>query len=256
MENQFPDITIDGQTITAKDHVAKGTKKAFLFAFLIASVSLLVGIVVTWGVLLIILLCYPIVSWFLEKRAMALIHGSGVHIDENQFPEIFHCVETFKKRLGLEKDVEIYLMEDNVSNAFAVKYGKKDVILLTDDLIHGCLASNNPHALSFVIGHELGHIALNHTGLLRSWVGKNLKHLGRLDEYSADAVALALVEDKNIAFRGLLLLTVGYGMMRYVNLERLVEQSHEVATNKLSKKAEKQLTHPLLLNRLNKVVQA
>ena len=256
MENQFPNITIDGPSINAKEHVAKGTKKAFFFAFLIASISLLVGIAVTWGVLLLVLLCYPVVTWFLEKRAMALIHGSGVHISEEQFPEIYNCVETFKNRLGIDKEIEVYLMEDNVSNAFAVKYGKKDIILLTDDLIHGCLASNNPNALSFVIGHELGHIALNHTGLLRSWVGKNLKHLGRLDEYSADAVGLALVEDKNIAFRGLLLLTVGYAMMRYVNLERLVTQSHEVAKNKNSKKAERQLTHPLLLNRLNKVVHA
>ena len=59
-------------------------------------------------------------------------------------------------------------VEDNIANAFVVKYGKKNVVLLTDDIIHGCIASGNPKALSFVIGHELGHIALKHNGVLGS----------------------------------------------------------------------------------------
>ena len=143
----------------------------------------------------------------------------------------------------------------NIANAFVVKYGKKNVVLLTDDIIHGCIASGNPKALSFVIGHELGHIALKHNGVLRSWLSKRFKKLSRLDEYSADAVGNALVQDKTIAFNGLLLLTVGYAMMPYVNYETVIAQAQEVASNKYSKKAEKSLTHPLLLNRLYRILR-
>jgi len=81
-------------------------------------------------------------------------------------------------------------------------------VLLTDDMIHGCLASGRPQALAFIIGHELAHIALNHNGVFRSWMAQQMKKLGRLDEYSADAVATALVGDKMVAYHGLLLLTV------------------------------------------------
>lgn len=129
------------------------------------------------------------------------------------------------------------------------------MVLLTDDIIHGCIASGNPKALSFVIGHELGHIALKHNGVLRSWLSKRFKKLSRLDEYSADAVGNALVQDKTIAFNGLLLLTVGYSMMPYVNYETVIAQAQEVASNKYSKKAEKSLTHPLLLNRLYRILR-
>ena len=136
-----------------------------------------------------------------------------------------------------------------------MKYGKKNVVLLTDDLIHGCLASGRAHALTFVIGHELAHIALNHNGVFRSWMAQHMKKLGRLNEYSADSVATALVNDKTIAFHGLLLLTVGYAMMPYVNPESVVRQAQEVAQNKYSKKAERGLTHPLLLNRLHRILK-
>ena len=154
----------------------------------------------------------------------------------------------------MTQDIEVYIVESNVANAAAVRYGKKNVVLITDDLIHGCLASGNPQALSFVIAHELAHIALNHNGLIRSWMAKHLKKLGRLDELSADTAALRLVNDNQIAFKGLLMLTVGYALLPFVNMQSLATQAQEVADNPYSKKAEKTLTHPLLLNRLHRVL--
>lgn len=79
--------------------------------------------------------------------------------------------------------------------------------------------------------------------------------LGRLDEYSADAVASAVVGDQRIAFTGLLLLTIGYALLPYVNAGSVIRQAQEVADNKYSKKAEKSLTHPLLLNRLHRTLR-
>jgi Zn-dependent protease with chaperone function len=201
------------------------------------------------------LLFSPLIAWYTRKKAMALIHGSGVHVGPDQFPEIDRCVTTFKNRLGLTKDVDVYIVEASVVNAAAVKYGKRNVVLLTDDLIHGCLASGQPHALAFVIAHELAHISLEHTGVFRSWMAQHMKKLGRMDEYSADAVATALVGHKGIAFQGILLLTVGYALMPYVNLESIGRQAQEVEKNSYSKKAERSLTHPLLMNRMMRILK-
>lgn len=255
MNEQFPEIVIEGDQTKAKDYVEKGTGTALFGAFLIAILGSIVGIAVTYGIGLIVLLFYPLFAWYVRKKALAMIHGSGVLVSEKQFPEIQECMITFRERLGIRKDISIYIVEANIVNALAVKYGKKNVILLTDDLIHGCLASGNPTALSFIIAHELGHIALNHNGVFRSWMAQHLRKLGRLDEYSANSVASALVHDKSIAYTGLLLLTIGYALLPYVNPESLVAQAQEVAMNKYSKKAERPLTHPLLLNRLYRVLQ-
>jgi hypothetical protein len=254
MNNAFPDIAIEGGQIKAKDYVERGTGLTLFGAFFIAILGTLVGILASYGILLVVFLLYPLFAWYLRKKAMAMIHGSGVLVGERQFPQIHNCMMKFQQRLGISKDISIYIVEANVINALAVRYGKKNVILLTDDLIHGCLASHNPNALSFIIAHELGHIALNHNGVFRSWMAKHLKRLGRLDEYTADAVATALVQDKRIAYTGLLLLAIGYALLPYVNAECIVTQAEEVAKNKYSKKAEKALTHPLLLNRLYRVL--
>ena len=254
MTTAFPVITVDGGKVDAKRHVEAGTGRALFGAFFVAILGTLLGILLSYGILLVVLLIYPMIAWYLRKKATALIHGSGVHVGEYQFPEIHRCLTDFKARLDLKKDVDVYIVEDNVVNAMAVRYGKKNVVLLTDDLIHGCLASGCPQVLAFVIAHELAHISLNHTGLFRAWMSKHMKKLGRLDEYSADSVAAALVEDRTIAFHGLLLLTVGYALLPYVNPERIVHQAQEVAQNKYSKKAERQLSHPLLLNRLQRIV--
>jgi Zn-dependent protease with chaperone function len=255
MSEPFPNISIQGDSVNAKECVEKGTGGTLFYAFFIAIIGTLVGILVSYGVLLIVLIFYPLFASLIRKKAMAMIHGSGVHVSENQFPAIHDCVNTFKQRLGVNQEVSVYIVEDNVANAMAVRYGKKNVILLTDDIIRGCLASNNPKALAFVIAHDLAHVALNHNAVLRSWMAKYLKKLGRLDEYSADTVATALVQDEGIAFTGLLLLTVGWALLPYVNRESIIAQAQEVGRNKYSRKAEKSLTHPLLLNRLNRVLQ-
>lgn len=252
---RFPVICIEGDRVEAGRFVEKGTGGARVGAFLVALIGSLVGILASYGILLVILLFYPLIAWYLRKKAMALIHGSGVHVSADQFPEIHRCVAAFKSRLSLGKDVEVYVVEENIINAMAVRYGKKHVVLLTDDLIHGCLASGHPQALAFVIAHELAHIALNHNSVFRSWMSRHMKKLGRLDEYSADAVATALVGDRAIALRGILLLTVGYALLPYVNAESIARQAKEVATNAYSKKAERTLTHPLLLNRLHRILE-
>ncbi len=255
MSEKFPNITISGENINAKDYVEKGTGFYVFFAFFIAIIGSLIGIALSYGILLIILLVYPFLAGYLHKKAMARIHGSGVLVSTTQFPQIYESMMTLKQRLNITKDVSVYIVEDNVLNALAVRYGKRNVILLTDDLIRGCLASNAPQSLAFIIAHELGHIALNHNGLFRSWMGNALKKLSRLDEYSCDSIAVALLKDNNVAFTGLLILTVGWALLPYVNRESLLAQAEEVAKNKYSKKAENQLTHPLLLNRIHRITQ-
>jgi Zn-dependent protease with chaperone function len=253
--NQFPEISIAGGRVDPKSCIERGTSGVLAAAFCIAIIGTLFGILLSYGILLIVLILYPLFSWYFHKKATALLHGSGVRVSDTQFPEIHRCVETFKERLGLTKEVDVYIVEAKILNAAAVRYGKKNVILLTDDLIHGSITSGKPHALSFVIAHELAHIALDHNGVFRSWMAKHMKKLGRLDELSSDTVALKLVGNRDIAFHGLLMLTVGYALLPFVNTDGIAAQAQEVFQNKYSKKAERTLTHPLLLNRLHRVLE-
>lgn len=250
----FPNITVAGDPVRAKDHVEKGTGLYVLLAYFAAAIGLIIGIAASYGVLLVVILFYPLFASFIRKKALAQIHGSGVRISENQFPEIHRSLMSLKERLGITQDVRAYIVEANVLNALTVRYGKNNLILLTDDLIQGCLVSDNPKALSWIMAHELGHIALNHTGLFRASLSKAVKKLSRLDEYSCDTVACALMKDDKAAYTGLLLLTVGWALLPYVNHQELIAQAGEVARNKYSKKAERPMTHPMVLNRIHRIM--
>jgi Zn-dependent protease with chaperone function len=254
MSDSFPSINVIGDKVDPKSCIEEGTSFVFGFAAALSGIALLVGAVASRGVLLAVILIGALATWLMNKRAMAMIHGSGLKVSPSQLPEINECVRGFSERLGITTPVDVYIVEQSVMNAAAVRYGKKNVILLTDDLIHGCLRSGVPMALAYVIGHELGHVALKHNSVVRSWMRQNVKKLGRLDEYSCDCVALRLVGDRNIALCGLLLLTVGHAVMPYVDADSLVKQADEVAANKHSRKAERPLTHPLLLNRIHRIL--
>ncbi len=63
---------------------------------------------------------------------------------------------------------ELFIVEDNQQNAFAIKHGSKSYVVLIDDTVFGAMATGNAGALHFIIAHELAHHALGHKGALSS----------------------------------------------------------------------------------------
>jgi Zn-dependent protease with chaperone function len=249
----FPALQADGETVDPTDCIEPGTSARVMLAYVSLGLGLLFLGLVTWGIGLLIALFSPLINYFNHRKTLALVHGSGIHVGPQQFPEIHRCVETMWERLGRGGDPpEVYIVEDSVMNAAAVKLGRKNLVLLTDDMIHGALASSDPRTLAFVIGHELAHAALKHNSALRVSMAATVKSLSRLDEYTADRVATRLVGDKKVAAEGIVLLTVGPHLLPYTNYVALRQQVAEVAANKQSKNAERKLTHPLLLHRLGR----
>ncbi len=246
----FPDTAVN-----PKRHVASGTGLYTTLGYLILGIVTLVTALTTMGISLMVIGIGAIIAWFQARKVRALIRGSGVQVSPTQLPELHAMVESFAQRLGMKSTPEVYLVEENVQNGFAVKLGKKDLVLLTDDMVWGALASRDPRTLGFVVAHELAHIALGHTGSIRSAIRAMFRPLSRADEFSSDNVATALVGDPEIAVHGLTLLTVGPQLLAYINDEALMEQVREVCSDSLSKKAERNLTHPLLLRRIGNVMQ-
>jgi len=252
---EFPELECHDAPVEVRDCIEAGTGGAKTLASIAGILGLLVLVLSTMGIGLIALIIGPIVDHFTQRRALALIHGSGLKVGPEQFPEIHECVVSFCERLGLMNRPDIYIVEAEVMNAAAVKFGGRNVVLLTDDLIHGCLCSSNPKTLAFVLGHELAHIAAGHTGMIRAGMRQYYKKLSRLDEMTADRVGTRLVGSRKVAAEGLVLLTVGPHLLQFVNPKSLQQQVREVASNKQSVKAERKLTHPLLLNRVERVMR-
>jgi Zn-dependent protease with chaperone function len=158
------------------------------------------------------------------------------------------------KRLGMKEVPEVYIIEDNSQNAFALKHGNKSHVILVDDLVYGALMTKKPKIIDFIIGHELAHHALGHTNTIRGMIRSYFRPLSRLDEFSCDAVAHALVEDPEAAKDSMVMMLVGPHLTKLVNHESFDQQVQEVVENRYSRKGERLLTHPLLLRRYARIL--
>lgn len=250
----MPELAFGAASVDPRAHVHAGTGLYTTLGWVLLLVGIIAFAASTMGFGLLALVIAPIAEMIRAKRVRALIRGSGVHIGPDQLPTVHRCVEQFARRLGMKEAPEVYVVEDALQNGVAMKIGRKNIILLTDDVIWGALQSRDPQALGFVLGHELAHVALGHTGTLRSMIRQVFRPLGRADEFTADNVALALIGNKTVAVHGLTVLTVGPQLLPYVNDDALMRQAREVFADKQSKKAEKNLTHPLLLRRIANVL--
>lgn len=246
----FPQCEADGPRMDPTAFIEPKTGMAVTLGTVLMVVFGLVSILV-W-VLLIGILIGLVVDYFRRQKALAQLKGSSIEINDAQFPEIYACAQAISSRLGLSGTPAIYMIEGNTLNAAAIRLAGRQVVVLMDDTVNAALLSDEPRTLSFIIAHELAHHALGHTRFFRSRIRAMMKWLSRLDEFTCDAVANQIVGDKAVSAKALTLLASGPQMFKYINTTRLAQQAREVEADKKAKKAEKHLTHPLLLRRLNR----
>ncbi len=242
------------ESLSLPDYVAPGTGYQVAVAYGILVVIGLVSVVITYGIALIV---WPITLITLQwnaKKQEALLRGSCVLVDDDQFPEIRERAVAIAGQLSLREVPDVYIMESNQQNAAAAKVGAKHIVILIDDIVHGAYTTGNPAVLDFYLAHELAHHAFGHTGFVRSRLSQASKSLSRLDEFSCDAVAAAVVGNTKTSVQAMSLLLTGPQLLPKMNLKSILDQAKQVAQDKNSRKAEKSLSHPLVLRRLARVL--
>lgn len=250
---EFPVCPADGVEVDPRAGIEPKTGLAEAVGYLVLVLGILIALVTIY--VFVIMLVGLLVDYFRRKKALAQIKGSAIEVNERQFPQIYRCAQTVAQRIGLKQVPLIYIVEGNVLNAAATKVAGRQMVLLMDDTVDACLRSGDLRTLTFIIAHELAHHRLGHTGYFRSQVRRMFHWLSRLDEFTCDAVANMIVGDGAVSAKALTVILAGPQMLPYLNLTQLVEQAREVGNDKNSKKAEKTLTHPLLLRRILRFVQ-
>jgi Zn-dependent protease with chaperone function len=244
------------RAVNPRDYVEPGTGFAqtlgYILFFLSTGLGMIVFAVATFGVGLVIMLVGLVFYYLRLKVALAQLRGSALRVGPKQFPEIYEHVADLADALDMDPP-DVYIVESNQQNAFAVKIGAKKNVVLFDDIVFGAKQTNNENVLRFIIAHELAHHALGHTGLIRAQVSLLYRPLSRLDELTCDAVAAAMV-GYDAGRDALSLLLVGPQLFASVNKAALERQAISVEDDRLTKKAEKQLYYPLMLRRIARMI--
>lgn len=211
--------------------VYKNEKTLFVL-MLVLSLVVWVGLVLGmgWAVLGYALMFF-LFYCFAQSALISYIKGTGVRITAEQFPDLDRQILACCAKLGLEREPEAYLLQMGGSlNAFATRFLGRDFLVLYSDVVDGL--HDNPDALNFYIGHEIGHIKRKHlswaTVLLPASV---LPLLGaaysRAREYTCDRHGLAACEQPVNAEFGMAALAAGGKRWRTMNNSAFIEQSRE-----------------------------
>jgi Zn-dependent protease with chaperone function len=177
--------------------------------------------------------CYLVfLSLFEYYKTYADNMSYGIRVSEENFPEIYAKVKEFSQLLGFKKEPEVYVEQMNGSiNAYASWVPGKNYVHLNAEVIELLyLEHKDLDTISFIMGHEFGHIYYKHTVLHYNFFANLVnmipvfgqKFMGpllqRAREYSVDRVAQVLTDGK-CGSDTMMFLSAGRHVYKYVNVD-------------------------------------
>ncbi|MFD0689084.1 M48 family metallopeptidase [Actinomadura fibrosa] len=208
------------------------------------------------GALVGLLLLVPALVVVREVQR-AKVRGTAVQLSRRQFPDLYETADEFAARLGLRRRPDLFLANGNGAlNAFAAQATGHDYVVLSNELFAN-LVKNNREGLRFILGHEMGHIKLNHVDL---WYQLSVAYseripvlgptLSRLREYSCDRFGAHVSPG---GATGLVVLASGRHTETDVDVPELVAQGRALRGFWVWL-AQLPLSHPFTVRRLERLV--
>ncbi|HJP86433.1 MAG TPA: M48 family metallopeptidase [Gemmatimonadaceae bacterium] len=204
------------------------------------------GPIIFYGVLII-------AGYFIFHGVMiGQIRGNGIRISERQFPGLMAMANEQARRLGMDHTPDVFVLQSGgILNAFATRFLGRNFVVLYSDVL-ALATQKGEKAVSFVLGHELGHVARKHmTKRAFLYPAMIFPFLGsaysRACEYTCDRVGNALEPEGSVD--GLLVLAAGRDLYSQVNAAEFANQRN-TESGFFVRLAEILSTHPNLTKRV------
>jgi Zn-dependent protease with chaperone function/Tfp pilus assembly major pilin PilA len=211
--------------------VYKNEKRLF---GLMLGLSVLVWVLVligTAGMVLLYALFAFLFYCFAQSALISYIKGNGVRITEEQFPDLKKQIHDCCRKLDVTDEPQAYLLQmGGMLNAFATRFLGRDFLVLYSEVVDGL--ADNPDALNFYIGHELGHLKRKHLSWGTVLMPASVLPLvgpaySRAREYTCDRHGLAACDNPVNAEHGLAVLAAGGKRARSMNTQAYIDQSSQ-----------------------------
>ena len=211
------------------------------------------------GLFLLIMLALII---FTNRSHHQSLMRQAYQVRSDNLPELANVASVAGKRLQ-PGPVELYLVKSKTLNAYTFGLSGPKVIVLYDSL----LRVMDKNEMAFIIGHEMGHIALSHTWLITLLGGMggvpmpfgaavilNFAFLSwnRNCEFSSDRAGLLACGDLNAAISALVKL-VAPNLRNNVDFERAMQMIDAQDDNVIHQLGEVFQSHPMIIQRINQL---
>lgn len=242
-----------------KEHTAFGWLTFFsIFGWLVV----LVFVVGTSGALLLVGGIILLLKRLVELFAAAYIKTNAVRVSEHQLPEIAEIASRFAAHLG-QPVPEIYVVQNNVWNALAVKLAGRRMVVLFSGALDSLLLRGDMKQVAWLVGHELGHHFAGHlngwrliTETLGGWCVWVLLWYKRRSELTCDRYGLACAGSLSSGLAALANMTVGAQLADRVNIDSAIQQWNDHRGEFFVRYRTLYSTHPHTLCRMQELISS
>ncbi len=218
-----------------REQVVYGRERVLFAVMVVVSLLVYGGLVLfalsdaaSGGVIVVYAVALSLFAFLAHAFALGRIRGNGVLVHERQFADLHRLVTAHAARIGLTEVPTVYVLESGgVMNAFATKMLGRKFIVINSDVL-SLAVRRGPAAVSFIVGHELGHHWRGH--LKWRWLiapARMVPYLGsaysRACEYTCDRVGAYC--DPTGAIDGLLVLAAGGWLHVHVSAQEFARQA-------------------------------
>ena len=228
---------------------------------------LVLGVIILTATVTFCLSAVFIIAMFILSALMTRSHHQALMreafaVTPNRAPELAEVIAECQRKLQ-PGEVAVYLAKKNQMNAYTFGIDSPKVLVLYTPLIKFL----SPNELKFIIGHEMGHVALGHTWLntiiggmagIPAPFGASIlmyaafRWWNRMCEFSADRAGLLACGDMNLAISAMVKLVAPEvrTQMEFDQALAAIDAQDDEVSNLL---AEVFQTHPMLIRRINKL---
>ena len=214
------------------DLVYPGEKTRFSILAVLAVLIWTALILGTLGIALIYVLLLFIGFLFAQSAFISYLRGSAVKVSAEQFPDLHQQLEAACSKLNMDTVPEAYVLHaDGFFNALATRFLRRNYVVLYSSVLDALESRSG--AVSFYIGHELGHIHRKHLVwgpvlAIVAWLPILGAAHRRAQEYTCDRYGLACCNNPEDVHAALAALAAGETRWKTLNLEAFAEQRHAV----------------------------
>lgn len=203
-------------------------KTLFVILAVLAGLFWLVVTVATVGLVWLYAGIFFLFYLFAQSGFIAMLRGNAVEVTPEQFPDLHARHLRACEKLGISDRPTLYLLNsDGILNALATRFLGSNYVVLYSSIVDAL--QDDPDAVDFYIGHELGHIRLKH--LVWGWVLMPVAWLPllgpayrRAQEYSCDLHGSACCEREQSAVNAMAVLGAGHTRWKTLAREQWLHQ--------------------------------
>jgi Zn-dependent protease with chaperone function len=235
---------------------------------LAATLFLVVGVIALTAVAtvcssVLFFAAFLVMSFYFSYSHHQALLGSAQRVKMETMPELAELARRGQSRLQ-PGDLQVYVVPSRMVNAYTFGLSSPKVVVLYS----GLLERMDPDELLFVMGHEMGHIALGHTvlnslvggmaGIPASWGAAIVLVMAflwwnRTCEYSADRAGLLACGRLDKAISALVKLAPGAEGGSPAALRLAYQQIDAEDDTWMGTLSEALGTHPLLIKRIQEL---